>query len=213
MRVLGAVLAAGLLAWGCAAPDDVPTQPEPVPSSTPAPTADPNTSSPPPPIIAAPAPRATPTPEPSPSPGTTPAPGGSGEGAGECGSPTPPPLSSINVKMHLRDGDAWVLDSTPLVGPDVAYCTTIGYTDGRSMCPVRQEGNPQREACELYVTGRAVDTGRPGPTWRLDGRLCLGRASGCENHPDNQYLLMAYRGGTYRACGRNGVCGEVAVDK
>ena len=105
-----------------------------------------------------------------------------------------------------------MLDSTPLVGPDADYCAKIGFTDGRSICPVRPEGHPEREACELYVTGRAADTGRPGPTWYRGGGFCTGPAAGCENHPDNQYQVLAYLGGTYKACARNGVCGEVVVD-
>ena len=92
------------------------------------------------------------------------------------------------------------------------FCAKIGFPD-RSTCPVRPEGDPQRSACELYVTGRATDTGRPGPTWFFNGSLCTGRASGCENHPDNQYQLMVWVGGLYKACGRNGVCGEVQVDR
>jgi len=217
MRACGAALAAScLLAWACGSlSENTPTEPAPTSSVAPAPSANPNPT--PTPIMGAPAPSATPTPgltpepTPEPSPGATPDPGGPAEGASACGSPTPPPLSAIKVKEHLRAGDAWVLDSTPLVGPDPAYCAQIGFKDGRSMCPVRPEGNPQRAACELYVTGRAADTGRPGPTWRLDGRFCQGRASGCENHPDNQYLVVAYQGGTYQACARSGVCGEVAV--
>jgi hypothetical protein len=212
MKALGAALAVScLLAWACGSlSNDTPTQPEPTsPTAAPVPVPDPHPT--PTPIFGAPGPSATPTPDPSASP--TPDPSAPGEGASECGSPTPPALSKMNVKVHLRVGEAWVLDSTPLVGPDAAYCAKIGFTDGRSVCPVRPEGNPQREACELYITGRAADTGRPGPTWSLDDRFCTGRASGCENHPDNQYLLVAYRGGQYKACGRNGVCGQVDVDK
>jgi len=75
------------------------------------------------------------------------------------------------------------------------------------------EGDPQREACELYITGRATDTGRPGPTWSFNGSACTGRPV-CENSPDNQYQVIAYQGGTYRACGnKNGVCGELLVDR
>jgi hypothetical protein len=215
MRALGAVLAAGLLAWACA-PGDIPTEtePEPVQSVEPAPTPGPAASPLPPPIIAAPAPKPTPTPEPSatPSPGATPEPGGTGEGAAECGSPLPPPLSRFNVKVHLKGTNAWTLDSTPLVGPDAVYCAKVGYYD-RSICPVRLEGDPQRTACELYIVGRAVDTGRPGPTWYHGGSLCTGEASGCSNHSENQYLLLVYTGGNYRACGQNGVCGDVDADK
>jgi hypothetical protein len=209
---LGAILVAScLLVWSCSLPDTTPTQPDPTQSAAPVPTAAPNPNPTPTPIMGSPAPKPTPTPETSPAP--TPEPSATPGGASGCGSPTPPPLSKIKVDVHLRSGDAWVLDSTPLVGPDVEYCAKIGFTDGRAMCAVRPEGNPEREACELYVTGRAADTGRPGPTWYLNGSFCAGRASGCENHPDNQYLVVAYRAGKYTACARNGVCGEVDVDK
>jgi hypothetical protein len=90
------------------------------------------------------------------------------------------------------------LDSTALVGPDVAYCAEIGYTDGRALCPVRIEGDPERQSCEAWAVGKARDTGRSGPTWTLEGQFCLGLAvNGCENHPDNQYALFAAKGGTY----------------
>ena len=213
-RVLGAALAAScLLVWACSLPDDTPTEPEPVQSVAPTPSADPNPT--PAPIMGAPAPKATPTPEPSPepSPAATPDPGSTSEGASACGSPTPPALSRINVKVHIKGETAWVLDSTPIVGPDAAYCAKIGFTDGRSYCAVRLEGSAERTACELYVTGRAIDTGRPGPTWYRGSNLCTGAASGCENHAENQYQLAIYVGGTYRACARNGVCGEVDADR
>jgi hypothetical protein len=155
-------------------------------------------------------PKPSPTPEPGatpdPDPSATPAP----QDSGGCGDPLPGPLAQVNVKVHQRGGNHWLLDSTPLVGPDVAYCAKIGFTDGRSMCPVRVEGNPEREACELYVTGRARDTGRSGPTWYADGALCTGRP-GCDNHPDNQYQVIAYQNGLYKACGKNDVCGDVTV--
>ena len=208
-----ALAASCLLVWACSLPDDTPTEPEPVQSAAPVPTADPNNPAPAP-IMGAPAPKPTPTPDPSaePSPDATPNPATPGEGAAECGSPTPPPLSRFNVKVHLKLASAWVLDSTPLVGPDAAYCASIGFPD-RSICPVRPEGNPQRQACELYIVGRALDTGRPGPTWYRGSSLCTGASSGCDNHPDNQYLLLVHTSGNYRACGRNGVCGDVDVDK
>ena len=213
-RALGTLLAAScLLAWGCGSlPDETPTQPDPTQPVAAAPTPDPNATPAGNPVLGGPAPKPSPTPtsegtpEPSPTPGST-------EGAGGCGSPLPPALSALNVKIHQRGGDAWLLDSTPLVGPDAAYCAKIGFTDGRAVCPVRQEGNAEREACELYVVGRATDTGRPGPTWTSSsGGFCTGRSSGCEN-ADNQYQLRIFQGGVFKACGRNGVCGEVQADK
>ncbi len=118
----------------------------------------------------------------------------------------------IELATQIVAAERWILDSTPLVGPDVEYCRKIGFTDSRSYCPVRPEGHPQRAACELYATGRAKDTGRAGPTWYRDGKFCTGRPSGCENNGDNQYLLDVYLGGTYQACASNGVCGEVVAD-
>ena len=208
-----AFAAACFVAWACSLPEQTPTEPQPVQSVAPAPTADPANPTPPP-ILGGPAATPTPTTAPSaqPSPGATAEPGTTGEGAAECGSPLPPPLSRFNVKVHIRGANAWTLDSTPLVGPDPAYCASIGFPD-RSVCPVRPEGNPQRQACELYIVGRAADTGRPGPTWYHGSSLCTGGASGCDNHPDNQYLLVVYTGGNYRACGQNGVCGDVDADK
>ena len=71
-----------------------------------------------------------------------------------------------------------------------------------------------RVACEAYAIGRARDTGRPGPTWYRNGKLCTGAASDCENHEDNQYLLKAYGSGTYEACTEDdSVCGEVVVER
>jgi hypothetical protein len=213
-RALGAVLTLScVMAWACGSlPKDTSTRPDsPTQPVAAAPTAEPNPNPTPTPILGGPAPKPTPTPssDATPNPGPTPS---SAEGSGACGSPLPPSLGTINVKIHQRGGDAWLLDSTPLVGPDAAYCAKIGFTDGRALCPVRQEGNPEREACELYVTGRATDTGRPGPTWTFGGKLCTGRSSGCEN-TDNQYQLRVFQGGVFRACGRNGACGEVTADR
>ncbi len=93
------------------------------------------------------------------------------------------------------------------------YCKEIGFTDGRSVCPVRPEGNPERSACELYAMGRAKDTNRPGPTWYFNGGFCTGKVSGCQNHPENQYLLRDLRSGTFQACSRTDVCGEIVADR
>ena len=160
----------------------------------------------------APTPTATPvaTPTPAPTPEATPTPPPS---AGGCGNPLPPELARINSKVHIRGASRWTLDSTPIVGPDRDYCRKIGYTDGRLFCPVRTEGASDRVACEEYVVGRAKDTGRPGPTWYRDGRLCTGVASGCENHEDNQFALYVYAGGVYQPCARNGICGQVTADR
>jgi hypothetical protein len=128
-----------------------------------------------------------------------------------CGRPYPPPVTRMNCKVHIKGPEYYTLDSTPIVGHDAAYCAAIGYTDGRSLCPVRAEGAPDREACEAWRVGNAQDTGRPGPTWRkADGSFCTGPASGCENHPNTQYSLLTYVGGTYVVSTANGVTCSVS---
>jgi hypothetical protein len=158
-----------------------------------------------------PSPPLSPTPPPNTGPLPT-QPGGGTTSAG-CGPPAPPPVSRVKVNVHLVQSSHTVLDATPLVGPDASYCRAIGYTDGRSFCPVRPDGHPERGACEALRVGRASDTGRVGPTWSADGRPCQGpetRAS-CLNHPDNQFLVYAYGSGTFRACVTGGVCGETTA--
>jgi hypothetical protein len=214
----GLVLAAALSTLSCGKLD-TPTRPTPTPEPAAPPppvSTEPNPNPTPTPVLGLPAPKPTPTPEggtPEPAPTPTPTPpAGSGEGSAACGEPLPGPVTKMNVAVHLRGAERWILDSTPLVGPDVQYCAKIGFTDSRSFCPVRPEGHPQRSVCELYAVGRAKDTGRPGPTWYRDGRFCTGPASGCQNNGDNQYLLDVYAGGKYQACASNGVCGEVEAD-
>jgi hypothetical protein len=129
-----------------------------------------------------------------------------------CGWPFPPEIRRFGGKIHTRQIGYVTLDSTPLV-VDGAYCQLIGFTDGRTICPVRTEGSNDRVACENWRVGTAKDTGRPGPTWtREDGSYCTGVASGCENHPDNQYGLIVYTDGVYKMCAENGICGSVPVD-
>jgi hypothetical protein len=168
------------------------------------------------PVAPAPQPTATPTPGSEPVEDPWPAVPGSGSGdgtSGSCGEPAPPPISSIAIKVHGGTADRLLLDSTPLVGPDIDYCRQIGYTDGRAYCPVRPEGNPERVACEAARVGRASDTGRVGPTWSVDGRPCdgSGAVTSCVNHPTNQFQVYAYGAGTFRACASNGACGSLTL--
>jgi hypothetical protein len=190
---LGAVLLA-VLAWlGCDSRPVTPSAPAMPSAATPAP-----------------------TPTPTATPDANRPPSGSG-----CGRPYPPPISRMSVKVHFKQRDFWNIDSTPLVGHDAAYCRRIGFTDGRSLCPVRAEGAPDREACENWRVGQAGDTGRAGPTWtRIDaaGResFCLRHWEGvddCLHHPQNAYQLLAITRGTYKACTASGVCGSVYVDR
>jgi hypothetical protein len=132
-----------------------------------------------------------------------------------CGKPYPPGLQRFGVKVNVKGKDYSVLDSTPQVVNSV-YCASIGFTDGRTICPLRTVGAPDREACENWRTGIAKDTGRPGPTWaKEDGGYCTGPESGCQNDPANQYELLVYNNGVgwYTVCSEWGVCGTVYVDR
>jgi hypothetical protein len=202
---LAPLVAAGLVVVSCTGDGKAPTPSERLPNAASL-------------IPSAPAPQPTPTPTPGAAPPEEPSPGvpdgdWGGDVSGSCGEPVPPPVSRINVKLHAQQSDRAVLDATPLVGPDAEYCRSAGFTDGRSICAVRPEGDPERQACEAARVGRADDTGRYGPTWSANGKRCDGPDGGasCLNHPDNQYLVFAYGAGTFRACAESGVCGEIVL--
>lgn len=121
-----------------------------------------------------------------------------------CGRPYPPPVTRFNCKVHIKTTEFYTLDSTPLVGPNPEYCYSVGYTDGRTICPIRPEDWPDRKACENWRVGKAKDTGRWGPTWTKEGQACTGPDSGCANHPDNQYQVLTYAPGSYTVTAENG---------
>jgi len=198
-------VAAALVLIGChTITEELPTEP------TTSPTTSPILKVPIPKIpIATPTPKATPTPAATPTPGPEPTP--SPTPVAGCKPPLPPGIAKMNTKIHIKGGPKITLDTTPLVH-NAAYCTKVGFA-GRVDCPVRPEGDPQRVPCETYAVGHAMDTGRAGPTWYKDGKLCTGQPDSCENHPDNQYLLWAYGSGYYKACTEDDVCGGVQVDR
>jgi len=129
-----------------------------------------------------------------------------------CGEPYPPPVYRMQCKIHLFLKDYYVLDSTALVGHDWVYCAAIGYTDGRSLCPVRKDESPERGPCEAWRVGNAKDTGTPGPTWTFNGNYCTGPASGCE-HSDNPYQMRVFVSGTFTVCAQTGDCCQVVVER
>jgi hypothetical protein len=129
-----------------------------------------------------------------------------------CGRPFPPPVARFNCKVHMYGAAFYTLDSTPIVGPDCAYCASIGVPD-ECFCPVRRHGAADRLACENWRVGTARDTGRPGPTWtKGDGDYCAGPEVGCANSPDNQYQLRVYEPGRYRVEAENGASCTVLVE-
>ena len=162
----------------------------------------------------------TPTPTPVPVPSATPDPNVPPAG-NACGKPYPPPITRLNVKTHLKDSrDYWTIDSTPLVGPDAEYCSSVGFTDGRTICPLRTEGAEDRAACEEWRAGTAKDTGMPGPTWTYiehgTGKVSFCSSAPdapCDHHPNGPFNVKAFRGGVYRACTEAGACGQTDVDR
>ena len=202
MRVLsGVMISVCVVAGACSgAPEELPTHPRVADASL---------------IPDEPTPNPNPTPEVAPLPANPGGGGGSGTSglSGSCGEPAPPSLTRVKVTVLNVQPPQRVLDATPLVGPDGAYCRLIGYTDGRLYCPLRPEGHPERSACEALQVGRATDTGRIGPTWTAGGRPCLGRTGGisCLNHPENQFLVITYGTGTFQACIDGGICQRFVV--
>lgn len=161
---------------------------------------------------AVPTPVATPTPSPTPTPDPNVPPAGSG-----CGKPYPPPITRFKIGVMYKLPEYYTVDSTPLVGPDVQYCLSAGFYDGRSICPIRLEGAPDREACEMWRSGTAKDTGQPGPTWtRTDHSTgaqsyCSGADAPCERI--SAFTVKAFKSGLYRVCTEAGACAEVEVER
>jgi hypothetical protein len=129
--------------------------------------------------------------------------------------PAPPPLHKIKLKLHLDFGYKKVLDSRAFVGPDAAYCASIGLPG--DICVVRDENDPLSVTCNNLALGKASDTGRYGPTWSWEGQPCRPPSEGandpgCRNHETNQFFIYAFGSGTYTACGPNGVCNSFVIE-
>jgi hypothetical protein len=129
-------------------------------------------------------------------------------------------ITRFGVKVLYRGAEYHTVDATPLVGPNIDYCLSIGFTDGRSICPIRPEGVADREACEVWRSGIAKDTGQPGPTWTWiengTGRssYCSSTAGApCDKSPTGPFTVRAIKGGLYRICTEAGACGETEVDR
>lgn len=148
---------------------------------------------------------APPTPTPpvvEPTPVPTPTPGG-------CGAPLPGPAVELTVKVH--NAFCANLDSTVKVGGK-DYCAQIGFTDGRSVCPVRMEGAADRVACERLVIG-------PSQRWSCEGEGCRVypchvpgncECGGAVNTNPSQAIVMGK--GKVTTCTFDGkVCGSVVI--
>ena len=142
-----------------------------------------------------PTPRPTATPTPTPTPVPTPT-----LPAGMTCFPTPPPLYGIAVKVQVGTSGRKTLDSRPQVINMNGYCESVGF--GGYFCFTRREDDPQSVACDYLALGQASDTGRWGPTWTADGKPCTENndVPGCQNHPGNQFLVIAKGEGLFSAC-------------
>jgi len=126
--------------------------------------------------------------------------------------PTPPPLYGIRVSIHINQGFRKTLDSKPLVENVDNYCQKLGLA-GSKFCFTRAEDDPQRADCDRMAVGIAADTGRYGPQWFYEDEPCSGGGdqAGCNNHPDNQFLVIAKGSGSFVACAADDV--PVSADK
>jgi hypothetical protein len=146
-------------------------------------------------------PTVTPTAVPTPAATATPV----AESPGVC-NPTPPPLYGVKVKIHDDSGFRKILDSRPQVvntTTSPSYCEQVEQGNGPFCFPRTEGGDLQMFACDSLAMGRALDTGRWGPTWYYNGKPCdaVGDTTpGCRNHPDNQFLVIAKGPGEYAAC-------------
>ena len=155
-----------------------------------------------------------PTPPPTPTPTPTPTP------AALVCSPTPPPLHGIRVTIFDGEGGfRKTLDSRPQVVNVDGYCERVNGVSGK-FCFARNEGDPQAPACDSMAVGKALDTGRWGPTWYWDDKPCTaeGETPGCRNNSTNQFLVIAKGPGRYEACASPDVpvagdrCGSITIN-
>ena len=117
-------------------------------------------------------------------------------------SPTPPPLYGMQLKIHGGTPGRYVMDSKPIVVNVDNYCDKVVGTSG-IYCETRTENDPQRQACDYMVVGKASN-GRWGPTWYIDGKLCDGANTDlCKDDTNNQFLAIAKATGKYEACADN----------
>lgn len=153
-------------------------------------------------------------PTPTPPPVTNPTPTPTPDFKAQCGEPVPPPLYGMKVSVQQDvTGFRKLVDSKPIVentgrgNQAESYCGKVGFDWRAAFCDTRQEGNPQRPACDALVVGRASDTGRYGPTWTKDGKPCVEAGTpteeGCTNHSSNQFLVISRGEGELLACASN----------
>jgi hypothetical protein len=83
------------------------------------------------------------------------------------------------------------------------FCERAVGLSGR-FCFTRREGDPDMAACDQAAMGIS-NTGRWGPTWYYDDRLCTDSSPGCKDNSNNQFLLIAKGSGRFSACAADNI--------
>ena len=78
---------------------------------------------------------------------------------GECPFEVPE-VAFIQAKPHASQPGQVLFDATPLTTGG-AYCRSIGFTDGRTVCPIQMEGSPFRGQCEIKAMGGEIQWSLP----------------------------------------------------
>jgi len=135
--------------------------------------------------------------------------------------PAPPPLYGFRLSIRDASGYRKTLAAKPLVTNADDYCGKVGFDPNQSFCATRPDSDPLLAACDAAAVGRAKDTGRPGPTWFYEGGPCTTNTAeqGCENHPSDQFLVIAKGSGEFAACAADAItvdpdgsrCGVIQV--
>ncbi|MDZ4677983.1 MAG: hypothetical protein SGI74_10820 [Oligoflexia bacterium] len=128
--------------------------------------------------------------------------------------PKPPPISRIDLVVHIKMHNKVLLDVTPVVcGSDdpesihYNYCTKIMQRPYGRCCAMGPDGDAMRIQCESELMGYDLEDERVGPKW-----YSLGSGE-VVKHPDNSYLAHYYGNGTAKACTNKSpaICGTVEI--
>ena len=162
-----------------------------------------------------PTPIPTPTPVPTPTPDPNVPPAGSG-----CGKPYPPMITRFGVKVLYEGRSTTRWTRRRSWGPTSSTASRSASPTGARSARSAPKGPTDREACEVWRSGIAKDTGQPGPTWTWiengTGRTsyCSSAAGApCDKSPTGPFTVKAFKGGLYRICTEAGACGETEVSR
>ena len=128
-------------------------------------------------------------------------------------------MYGYRIKVQLEPSvNRKVINASPQV-KNAQYCAAVGLPG--EFCNTRRETDPQREACDHYLSGISV-TGRPGPNWYhvINARnvACGGMGqpnigASCGLKDITQYMVDVSAPGKYRACSATGSCGVCVIEE